>query len=326
MLGLSTIGTGIVRAGSLAWQVGRKYAPQIMTYSGIGGFIATIIYACKATTKAAVILEERDHQLEEIDICESDPDIEYTEDDAEEDRRIVEVQTRWKLIKCYGPVVTLGVASTALILGGHHIIQMRSASYAAAYKASEKAFRAYREAVAKKYGENPDRTVLDEQVPGIVEREKQRQKALTDGKTDKPKKRTTALTEVHDINQALWCRDTSSQWIESPRLNCSFLKDAQRKCNDFLRTHGYIFLNQVRKYLGLSYIPEGQYVGWILKRDKNDCETDGYVDFLHIDDPQKTPSQSVKDFFDLRNTEYVVLDFNHDGDIHNDVYLRDLIM
>ena len=99
-----------------------------------------------------------------------------------------------------------------------------------------------------------------------------------------------------------------------------------RQCNNYLRTHGFIFLNQVRKFLGLPYIPEGQYVGWILKKHVNDIETDGYVDFLHIDDPKRKPSQSVQDFFDLKNTEYVILDFNHDGDIHLDVGKRGYAM
>ena len=321
MLGLSAIGPGLMRFGAMTLQVGKKYAPQIMTYTGIAGFVATVVYACKATTKAHRILEEKEQQLAEIDEAIDDPD--YTQEDMERDQHIIFVQTKWKLVKCYAPVVTLGIASTALILGGHHIIQMRSASYAAAFKASEKAFRAYREAVAKKYGEDPERTFLDEQIPEIVAREKKRKEDLKDGK---PKKKTTALTEVHDINQAIWSRDTSSQWIESPRLNCVFLKSAMRDCNEYLRTHEFIFLNQVRKFLGLDYIPEGQYIGWLLKHYKNDDNTDGYVDFLHLDDPLKQPSQSVKDFFDLKNTEYVVLDFNHDGSILNDVYLRDLRM
>lgn len=316
MLSLAAIGPGLTRFGCTVLQVGKRYAPQIMTYTGIAGFIATVVYACKATTKAEQILAERDQKMEEIEECSTDNSIEYSDEDREKDIHVVTVQTRWNLVKCYAPVVTLGLASTALILGGHHIIQTRSASYAAAFKASEKAFRAYREAVAKKYGEDPEKTYLDEQENDIIASEKKKQEMLN---SDDKKTRKKALMATNDIHQAVWSRDTSTQWIESPRLNCYFLKDAMIKCNDYLRSHGYIFLNQVRKFLGLSYIPEGQYVGWILKKHKNDIETDGYVDFLHIDDPMKEPSQSVKDFFDLKNTEYVILDFNHDGDIHMDV-------
>ena len=323
MMSLSAIGPGLTRFGCTVLQVGKKYAPQIMTYTGIAGFIATVIYACKATTKAEQILAERDKKMAEIEECSENHRNEYSETDREKDIHVVTVQTRWDLVKCYTPVVTLGLASTALILGGHHIIQARSASYAAAFKASEKAFRAYREAVAKKYGEDPEKTYLDVQESDILAREKKKQEML---KSDDPKERKKALTVANDIHQAVWSRETSSQWIESPRLNCYFLKDAMRQCNNYLRTHGFIFLNQVRKFLGLPYIPEGQYVGWILKKHVNDIETDGYVDFLHIDDPKRKPSQSVQDFFDLKNTEYVILDFNHDGDIHLDVGKRGYAM
>lgn len=319
MLSLAAIGPGLTRFGHTALLVGKKYAPQIMTYTGLAGWIGTVIYACKATTKASAILEERDRKMADIEECDKDASIEYSAEDKEKDIHVVNVQTRWELTKCYAPVVTLGLASTALILGGHHIIQMRSASYAAAFKASERAFRSYREAVARKYGEDPEKKILDEQIPDIVAAQKQHQKELAS--TD-PKIRKQALKKENDINTAVWSRDTSKDWIESPRLNCVFLKDAQRRANDYLRTHNFIFLNQVREMLGLEYIPEGQYIGWLLRHDKDDDSTDGYVDFLHLDDPRTSPSQSVKDFFDLRNTEWVVLDFNHDGDIHNDVFMR----
>ena len=99
-------------------------------------------------------------------------------------------------------------------------------------------------------------------------------------------------------------------------MNCYFLKRKQNEANDILRDRGYIFLNEVREMLGLGYIPEGQYVGWIMSKHG---DGDNFVDFLHLDDPLHQPSKSVKDFFDLRNTEEVVLDFNHDGAIYLDV-------
>ena len=178
MMSLSAIGPGLTRFGCTVLQVGKKYAPQIMTYTGIAGFIATVVYACKATTKAEQILAERDKKMAEIEECSDDESIEYSEADREKDIHVVTVQTRWDLVKCYTPVVTLGLASTALILGGHHIIQARSASYAAAFKASEKAFRAYREAVAKKYGEDPEKTYLDVQESDILAREKKKQETV----------------------------------------------------------------------------------------------------------------------------------------------------
>lgn len=311
MLSLATLGTQVTRVGGRLLLVGKKYAPQIMVYTGVAGFIGTVIYACKATTKAEEILKERDEKMAKVQECAEDESIEYSEETREEDIRIITAQTRWKLVKAYAPVVTLCLASTALVLGGYHIISVRSASYAAAYKASEKAFRAYRNAVAKKYGEDPNKTILDEQIPEVLEAER-----LKEEGDEKPKKKKLMPVQ-NDINTAVFSRKTSRYWqTNAPRLNCYFLKKVQEDCNNELMANGYIFLNTVRGKLGLNYIPEGQYVGWILSKHG---DGDNFVDFLHIDDPLHEPSQSVKDFFDLRNTDNVVLDFNHDGDIHMDV-------
>ena len=53
MINLAAIGPGVVRFGANTWLVMKKYAPQIMTYTGVAGFIGTVVYACKATTKGS---------------------------------------------------------------------------------------------------------------------------------------------------------------------------------------------------------------------------------------------------------------------------------
>lgn len=308
MLSLAVVKTGLVQFGGKALIMGQKYAPQIMTYSGIAGFVGTVIFGCKATTKAEKILQDRDAKLDAVQQCKNDPSIEYTAEDEEKDIHDINVQARWELTKCYAPVVTLGLASTALILGGHHIIQTRAAGYAAAYKASEKAFRAYRDAVGRKYGEDPDRITLSED--GNHALTVAEQKTETSEKTSLP-----VPTDIPSAYLAWFCGDTSSQWLNSPQMNWYFLTKVQNELNDKLRSEGYVFLNDARKALGLPYIPEGQFLGWVLRNDRKDG--DNYIDFLH-NGPGEKPNDTVEALQRLEDVP-ILLEFNCDGLVHEEV-------
>lgn len=293
MLSLAMIGSGLTRFGGKALLLGQKYAPQIMTYTGVAGFIGTVVCACKATTKAEKILESKEQQLAEAE--------------TEEEEKAINSEARKELIKTYAPVVTLGVASTALILGGHHIIQTRSAGYAAAFKASEKAFRSYREAVAKKYGEDPNKLTISDTSNYKEESEKQK-KAVAVAKDNKQPFRDSA-----DVYTAWWAQDTTNEWSPSPKMNYYFLRKMQDQLNDLLRNRGYVFLNDARKKLGLPYIKEGQILGWVLRNDNRDG--DNYIDFLHLDNP----NDSVNALIQLQNVP-VLLDFNCDGIIFEEIH------
>ena len=308
MINLSVITNGLTRFGGQVFLVGKKYAPQILTYTGIGGFVATIICACKATTKAEKILNDRDEKIQMVNDCLDDATIEYDDEDAKKDLHDISIKTKWELTKCYAPVFTLGVASTALILGGHHIIQTRAAGYAAAFKASEKAFRLYREAVARKYGEDPNRMTLDDDEPKrLVEDWKKFKEEHPDGKQ--------VLSETPTVYFAWFCKDTSKEWINSPQMNWFFLQRAQDDLNERLRGQGYLFLSDVRERLGLPYIPEGQVLGWILRKDRE--VGDNYIDFLHIG-PDQHPNETIQALQRLEDVPYL-LEFNCDGPILEEV-------
>jgi len=283
--------------------LGRQYAPQLMTYGGIGGFVATVISACKATTKAEKILDKKEEDLKAVEDCLNDPSVDYDEAQAERDRHDICIQAKWELTKCYAPTVTLGVASTALILGGHHIIQTRSAGYAAAFKASEKAFRAYRESVAKKYGEDPERRIIE--LP--EHKEKKDENALPTAKNG------PVIDPTPDAYLAWYSKDSSTEWVDSPQFNFFALKKAQDDLNERFHGQGYLFLNDARKRLGLPYIPEGQFLGWKLR--KNRGEYDNYIDFLHLD---THPNESVQALQRLEDVP-VLLEFNCDGIVYEEV-------
>ena len=48
----------------------KKHSPEILVISGVIGVIASGVMACKATTKAGAIIDERKDQIDEIRECE----------------------------------------------------------------------------------------------------------------------------------------------------------------------------------------------------------------------------------------------------------------
>ena len=89
-------------------------------------------------------------------------------------------------------------------------------------------------------------------------------------------------------------------WDMNSQYNLAFLRQQQIYCNDLLRSHGYLFVNEVLNMLGLPRTAAGQILGWVYKKD------------------------SVVDFglSDNRNLEFIdgisniaLLNFNIDGEI-----------
>ena len=97
---------------------------------------------------------------------------------------------------------------------------------------------------------------------------------------------------------------TNPCWLNNNNLNIAFLKAKQAYYNDVLRAKGYLFLKDVYEGLGFTATEESLKVGWFF--DLRDDALNNYVDF------------------DLWNNEfngqYIVLDFNVDGDITKYLY------
>ena len=93
-----------------------------------------------------------------------------------------------------------------------------------------------------------------------------------------------------------------------------FLRKTERWANDYLKSHGYLFLNDVYKALGFQPTRAGQVVGWIY--DPINPVGDNYVSF-GIDNLY---DNGVRLFVN-GNESAVWLDFNVDGDILNNFEL-----
>lgn len=89
---------------------------------------------------------------------------------------------------------------------------------------------------------------------------------------------------------AFYNAETCRNWSKDPEVNELFIRHVQNYCNDRLKAHGFLFLNQVMAELGLEWTARGQVVGWFfvnanlveIKMDEAD-ENGGHVLEFNVD-------------------------------------------
>lgn len=255
----------------------QQHSPEILVVTGVVGAVASAVMACRATLKVNDILDEHRETVATIHEAADDPELEdeYSKDDEVHDLTITYVKTGWNLIKLYGPSVILGAASVASILGGHHILRKRNLAIAAAYTLIDDNFKDYRKRVIERFGED-----VDKELKYNLKKQKITETITDENGKEKKVKTTEEVLVDEDGNRVLhsayakFFDETSVEWTKDPEYNLAFLNRQQKYANDLLESHGYLFLNDVYKMLGLKPTRAGQRVGWLKKGNG-----DGYVDF-----------------------------------------------
>lgn len=111
-----------------------KRSPEILTGIGIGGMLTTVIFAVKATPKAAQIIKE----AEEAELIEKKIDV---------------VKVAWKP---YMPAFMSFVLSSFCIIEANSVNHKRNVALATAYQVSKTALTEYRDKVVETIGEKKE--------------------------------------------------------------------------------------------------------------------------------------------------------------------------
>lgn len=286
-------------------------SPEILLGLGIVCGVAAVVTACVASRKVDQVLEETNADLDEaekkLDKAQNANDNvairEYKHD-------IVKVWCgcAWKFAKLYGPTAFLVGASVASILTSHGILKRRYLTTAAAYKALDEAYKAYREYVRDDlgYGEGENAIAARAKCANDIHVEND------DGAIEKKEGRSL----VHGLTKSPYEFDFNrytapSTWRAKPELNEVFLKSQEKYCTDLLHVQGHLFLNEALDAVGLERTTLGQRLGWFLGAG------DDRVDFRFIEG-------YVRDF----NTDSdlckknIRLNFNCDGFIDDMLRLK----
>lgn len=295
----------------------KKHSPEILVVAGVIGTVASAVLACRATTKVGAILDETRDTLDTIHEGMETGAVngnEYTLEDGKKDTTLVYVQTGLKFAKLYAPAVMLGTLSVASILASNNILRKRNVALGAAFTAVSNDFKAYRNRVIDRFGEQVDRELKHNL------KAKKFEVTETDPETGKEKKvkKDGYVVDPSDVSgyarffeQYTKDEDGNSivnpHWENNNEYNIMFINAQERYANDLLKAKKRLFLNEVYEMLGLPRTKAGQIVGWVY--DPVNPKGDNFVDF-----GLKGDSLSYSDYLNGYDPA-ILLDFNVDGNI-----------
>lgn len=199
-----------------------KNSPKILAALGIGFGAGSVAFAIKGTIKAVEIVNEKRAEKEE-DLTKKEI-----------------VQYVWKE---YIPVVGMGVASVACIVGSVHISARRLAVMTAAYTMSEDSFKKYKEKAAELLGEKKE-----EEIRGAV-----KQDYINDNPPEEMYVKDTGNGET-------LCLDSyTGQYFYS---NADTIRRAINAMNNLMLHDYYVSYNDLATELGIEQSKMGDEVGW----------------------------------------------------------------
>ena len=129
----------------------------ILTCLSIGGVIMTVVNARRDTIKAQDILSTYDYDLELRD----------------------QVKLTWK---CYIPTAVSAAGSIACIVGSHYFSERQKEALSSAYLLSQTTLQEYQKKVIEHIGENKERTLREETVKAIADKQAPVANFVTDSK------------------------------------------------------------------------------------------------------------------------------------------------
>lgn len=208
-----------------------RHAPDILFYTGLVEFAATVVLAVRATPKAVEMIKDdsrRNH--------DGDP-YGYTKKEA--------IKSSWK---CYIPAVITGTGSILCLVFAHSTNARRYAALSAACSLSETALKEYQSKVIETVGEKKEESIRDAINQDIIK---------ANPVTDK----NVVVTGKGDMK----CYDRWSGryfYSDAEKMRRAALDVSKQMLDEM-----YVSLNDFYRELGLREIPIGEELGWNANRD-----------------------------------------------------------
>jgi hypothetical protein len=300
----SKLPNGVTRAIGTAGFLSRKHSPVVLLGAGVVGVIATVVMASKATLQVEQVLTENEKErIWRQAAIDAKDTANYNLDELQHDLSTLKLKTAGQIARLYAPAFAVGVISIVCLTGSHWIMTKRNFNLTAAYVGIEEAFKRYRKQVSDELG--PERE--KEFYYGVETRTVK--ETLADG-TVVDKEVKILPKDAKSPYSFMFCEVNSDEWKPESILNRTFLNCQQDMVNDWLKSRGYVFLNEVLRALRMDPTPEGQIVGWVWDADQTG-DGDGYIDFgiFYANNDHQIANWINGDASGVR------LDFNVDGPI-----------
>lgn len=250
---------------------GKKHSPELcLIGAGVSAAIG-IWQVVKHSRDGIKALDDYREAMADIEQAECEEATamgqDYTEEDAKKDKTNLKIQTGFKFMHIYGKAILAFAASTALVLGSHHVMAKRNLGLATAYTALDSAFTDYRKQVKETFGEDVDQDLRYHLKAKEVE------ETQTDAKgKEKTVKTTKKVTEEPVADEAkpwrlVFSKQSSSLWQNDFRMNLMILRGMETTANEMLQAKGFLFANSILRDLGMKERIDGQVMGYVW--DKN---------------------------------------------------------
>lgn len=301
-------------AGKTAWTL-KKNKPEILLVSGIVLTIGAVATACRATIKATDAVEEFNKQMNAVDQCvkagKTAKGEAYTEEDEKKDRLTIKVQSGLKVAKCFILPAGLTAGAIACQIAGYKEMSKRLLLAGAAYAALSDKFKKYRAYICKNVSEDMDYKAFHgiKAVSGTYDWGEQK----TDENGNVITKNHHEVLVADDDDYSVLFDERSEYWEPDFLQNLNFLKAEQSHWNKILKEFypgRPVFLNDIRKRLGLPPTELGQVVGWVYAPDDPDHNGDNEINF-GID----RLIEAVRKGEEMPYDRAILLDFNVDGNV-----------
>lgn len=254
-----------------------KYSPEITLVSSIifGGIaLGTAIYS---TLKADEVVSAHEKKIDKIhkatELAESDPEVDYTPEDAKKDTVKTYIQTGFGFAKLYAPTIIFAGLSVTCAVASHRILTKRNLALAATAASIKKAWDEYRERVVRDLGSDMDRHFLYDTVEETVEKvtsdAKGKEKIVNE--TIQVPTKTSVYSRFFDEANKYYTKDGAASYIK--------LRSQLLDFNRHIVRDGYAFLNNGYGKLGFPITIIGQQAGWVYdpkNPESSLCQIEGF--------------------------------------------------
>lgn len=304
----------VFKQGQLQFE---KNKGLIFTLLAAGFEVAAIFAMAKQAPKAEKVLAPANKEIEKLKTEMKDTEkvannLVYPENNKKEIRKI-QKDTFLKCAKIYAlPVIFTGLSLT-FMGGSYKVMRDKELALGAAYVTLDNAYKAYRNRVKEKFGEETENEIFRDI------REKKIKKTVEDPTTGEIKEIEETVKGANSGDAYELIFDAASfLYSRDGRTNYETLSQKERELTTILRLNGYLFLDTAIEILGIpktsishDILTAARVVGWI---DEPDEEGRPKKVLLGINDYFGHANSIGQDLYD-RNEKDVWLCPNVDGPI-----------
>lgn len=307
----------------------KEKKPEILLAIGIAGVVVSTVKACQAARKLDPIIDESKAKIDAIHKnaeagekkdFKTGEIVPYTPKEASKDTAVVWVQLGGKMVKTFGPAVTLGVVSIACILESYkalHNENVKLAAKCAALKegyddlkelfdARNKQFKEYRQEVKNLFGDEADEKIYlkteTKEIKETVTDENGKKKVIKKPVQVVDRAAESPYMKIFDRSNKYWDEGHDSEVYMD-----MFFKERMAFLNDRLNVNEIVPLNEAYEAYGFKMDRnKGLKCGW----DKRNPNGDGYIEIT-------VTKVYIKNDLGEYEKAYAI-DFNVDGCIADD--------